>query len=58
MIKKKADDKKQWFLYPANLRTKTIVIIALSSLVIVSIFISGYFIPDIPTSFVNANRKQ
>ena len=56
MIKKKSDDKKQWFIYPANLRTKTIVIIALSAIVIISIFISGYFVRDIPTSFVNANQ--
>ena len=42
MIKKReTDDKKQWFLYPANLRTKTLVIIILSAAVIVSIFISG-----------------
>ena len=56
MIKKKTDDKKQWFLYPANLRTKTLVIIALSALIIVSIFVSGYFIRDIPTSFISANQ--
>ena len=57
MIKKReTDDKRQWFLYPANLRTKTLVIIALSALVIVSIFVSGYFIKDIPTSFISANQ--
>ncbi|WP_292605303.1 ABC transporter permease [Methanobrevibacter sp. UBA188] len=57
MIKKRQqDDKRQWFLYPANLRTKTLVIIALSAIIIISIFISGYFIKDIPTSFVNANK--
>ena len=56
MIKKKTDDKRQWFLYPANLRTKTLVIIALSTLVIVTIFVSGYFIRDIPTSFISANQ--
>ena len=57
MIKKqKADDKKQWFIYSANLRTKTLVIIAISILVIVSIFISGYFIRDIPSNFASANQ--
>ena len=57
MIKKQdADDKKQWFIYPANLRTKTLVIIAISALVIVSIFVCGYFVRDIPSSFVNANQ--
>ena len=57
MIKKRQqDDKRQWFLYPANLRTKTLVIIALSAIIIISIFISGYFIKDIPTSFINANQ--
>ena len=54
MIKKKTDDKKQWFLYRANLRTKTFVIIGISALVIISIFVSGYFIRDIPTSFISA----
>ena len=54
--KKKADDKKQWFLYSANLRTKTLVIIALSALIIISIFVCGYFVRDIPTSFINANQ--
>jgi peptide/nickel transport system permease protein len=56
MIKKKTDDKRQWFIYPANLRTKTLVIIALSALVIVTIFVSGFFMRDISTSFVNANQ--
>lgn len=56
MIKKKTDEKRQWFLYSANLRTKTFVIIGISALVILSIFVSGYFIRDIPTSFVNANQ--
>ena len=56
MIKKKTDDKRQWFLYSANLRVKTFVIIGISALVIISIFVSGYFIRDIPTSFVNANQ--
>ena len=54
--KKKTDDKRQWFLYSANLRTKTLVIIFLSAILIVSIFVSGYFIRDIPTSFANANQ--
>ena len=57
MIKKReTDNKKQWFLYSANLRTKTLVIIVISALVIISIFISGYFIKDIPTSFISANQ--
>ena len=56
MIRKKTDDKKQWFLYSANLRTKTLIIIAISVLVIVSIFVSGYFIKDIPTNFASANQ--
>ena len=54
--KKKTDDKKQWFIYSANLRTKTLIIIALSALVIISIFVSGYFIRDIPSNFANANQ--
>lgn len=51
----KIDENGQWFLYKANLRTKTILIIALSIIIIVSILISSLFIGDIPTSFTNAN---
>ena len=56
MIRKKSNDDGPWVLYHANLRTKTLVIIGLSALVIISIFISGYFIRDIPTSFISANQ--
>ena len=57
MIRKKStNEKEQWYLFKANLRTKTLIIIGLSALVIISILISGYFIRDIPTSFVNANQ--
>ena len=56
MIKKKANDDGPWVLYHANLRTKTLIIIGLSALVIISIFISGYFVRDIPTSFISANQ--
>ena len=56
MIKKRENDKEQWFIYHANLRTKTLVIIALSAIIIISIFISGYFIRDIPTNFASANQ--
>ena len=57
MIKKqKGDDKRQWYIYSANLRTKTLVIIAISVIVIVSIFVSGYFIRDIPSNFASANQ--
>ena len=57
MIRKKsANDKEPWFLYKANLRTKTIVIICISALVIVSILISSLFIGEIPTSFTSANQ--
>ena len=54
--KKKGDDKKQWYIYSANLRTKTLVIIAISVIVIVSIFVCGYFIRDIPSNFASANQ--
>lgn len=56
MIKKQKEDNGPWVLYHANLRTKTLVIIGLSALIIISIFISGYFIGDIPTSFISANQ--
>ena len=54
MIKKKTNDKEQWFIYRANLRTKTLVVIGLAIVIILSIFISGYFIRDIPTNFASA----
>ncbi len=57
MIRKKsANDKEQWFLYKANLRTKTLLIIGISTLLIVSILISSLFIGEIPTSFTSANQ--
>ena len=56
MIKKKTNDKEQWFIYRANLRTKTLVIIGLAALIIISIFVCGYFIRDIPTNFASANQ--
>jgi peptide/nickel transport system permease protein len=57
MIKKReTDDKRQWFLYSANLRTKTLVIIVISAIVIISIFVCGYFIRDIPSNFISANQ--
>ena len=56
MIRKKANEKEQWYLYRANLRTKTIVIIILSVILIASIIIGSTFIGEIPTSFSNANQ--
>ena len=44
MIKKKRDDKQQWFLFKANLRTKTILVIILAPIIIVSIVVSSTFI--------------
>ena len=49
-------NEKQWFLYPANLRTKTIMIIIVSAVIIVSVLISSYFIGDIPTNFISSNQ--
>ena len=57
MIKKQEkDDKRQWFIYSANLRTKTLVVIIISIIVILSIFVCGYFIRDIPSNFASANQ--
>ena len=57
MIRKKSkNNKEQWFLYKANLRTKTLLVIGISALLIITILISSLFIGDIPTSFVNANQ--
>ena len=54
--KKQVNEKEQWFLFRANLRTKTFIIIGISALVIVSILISSLFIGEIPTSFTSANQ--
>lgn len=54
--KKQTGDKEPWFLFRTNLRTKTLIIIVLSALVIISILISSLFIGEIPTSFVSANQ--
>ena len=56
MIRKKSNDKEQWYLYHANLRTKTIVIIILSAILIVSIIVGSTFIGEIPTNFSSANQ--
>ncbi|MCD7781300.1 MAG: ABC transporter permease [Methanosphaera sp.] len=52
------NETKQWTLYNANLRTKTLVIIGLSLLVLVLIFVSYLFIDtsSITTNFANANQ--
>ncbi|MDO5851337.1 MAG: ABC transporter permease [Methanobacteriaceae archaeon] len=49
---------KPWTLYHANLRTKTLVIISISSILLISIFLSSYLIkPDsIITNFTSANQ--
>ena len=56
MIRKKSNDKEQWYLYHANLRTKTIVIIILSVILIVGIIVGSTFIGEIPTNFSSANQ--
>ena len=57
MIRKKTTNEKgQWFLFNANLRTKTFIIIGISLIVIFSILISSLFIGEIPTSFSSANQ--
>ena len=55
MFKKKSDDNKPWFIYNANLRTKTLVIIGLSSILLLAILISSMLID---TSALSTNFYQ
>lgn len=48
---------KSWNLYPANLRTKTLVIIFLSLIIIIAIVLCSLFIPSqLPTNFASINQ--
>ena len=55
MFKKKVDDKKPWFLYDANLRTKTLVVIGISAIFLLIILISSMIID---VSFLTTNFSQ
>ena len=56
MINRKRNNDKPHVLLPINLRTKTLLIIGLSVLVIASILVSSLFVGSIETNFVNANQ--
>ena len=58
MFKKKSDDKKPWFIYNANLRTKTLVIIGISTLFLLVILISSMIIDvsSLTTNFSQFNQ--
>lgn len=53
MIKKNKNEG-HWVLYHANLRTKTLVILILSVVLLLTIFISSFFVSYIPTDFYNS----
>ena len=55
---KNKDNNKLWVLYNANLRTKTIVIIAVASLILVSVLLSNLFIDSsvLASNFANVNQ--
>ncbi|AMK15654.1 ABC transporter permease [Methanobrevibacter olleyae] len=58
MFKRKVDDNKPWFVYNANLRTKTLVIIGVSSLFLLAILISSMLIDTsaLSTDFSQFNQ--
>ncbi len=55
---KNKDNNKLWVLYNANLRTKTIVIIAVASLILISVLLSNLFIDSsvLTSNFANVNQ--
>ena len=58
ILTKNKDNNKLWVLYNANLRTKTIVIIAVASLILVSVLLSNLFIDSsvLASNFANVNQ--
>lgn len=59
MVMVSKNSNKPWFLYNANLRTKTIVIILIASFILISIFLSNFFIDSqsaLTTDFSNFNQ--
>ncbi|WP_369829821.1 ABC transporter permease [Methanobrevibacter sp. 87.7] len=59
MMFKNKKNNKPWFLYHANLRVKTLFIIIVASLILISIFLSNFFInPNtaLTTDFSNINQ--
>ena len=52
-------ENKPWLLYHANLRTKTLIIILIASLILISVFLSNFFINSqtaLTTDFSNINQ--
>ena len=58
ILTKNKDNNKLWVLYNANLRTKTIVIIAVASLILISVLLSNLFIDSsvLTSNFANVNQ--
>lgn len=52
ILTKNKDNNKPWVLYHANLRTKTIVITIVASLILLSVFLSNFFLD---ASILNSN---
>lgn len=52
------NDNKPWFLYNANLRTKTLVITIVACLILISVFLSNFFIEasSLTTNFGYINQ--
>lgn len=52
------NDNKPWFLYNANLRTKTLVITIVACLILISVFLSNFFIDasSLTTNFGYINQ--
>lgn len=58
ILKKNKEDKGPWVLYHANLRTKTLVIIIVASLILISVFLSNFLIDSssLTTNFTSINE--
>ncbi|MGN0093266.1 MAG: ABC transporter permease [Methanobrevibacter sp.] len=57
-LRKNKNQNGPWVLYRANLRTKTLVIIIIASLILISVFLSNYLIDptSLTTDFSNINQ--
>lgn len=58
ILTKIKDNNKLWVLYNANLRTKTIIIIAVASLILISVLLCNFFIDSsvLTSNFANVNQ--
>lgn len=58
ILTKNKDNNKPWVLYHANLRTKTIVITIVAALILLSVFLSNFFLDAsvLSSNFAGVNQ--